>query len=124
MSQRAVRVAPQITEGLAITVRPREDAPLCSRRKVQGETGRGGVLSAVTFHSLFSYESFIDARSCTQNTTSIAAMLHFATVMFWLERRPFRCQCTFFPTEPGEQDATEGPPQTILTAKGRRFVPL
>lgn len=64
MSQRAVRVAPQITEGLAITVRPREDAPLCSRRKVQGETGRGwGLLSAVTFHSLFSYESFILRRS-------------------------------------------------------------
>lgn len=42
VSQRAVRVAPEITEGLAITVRPREDAPLCSRRKVQGDTGRGG----------------------------------------------------------------------------------
>lgn len=40
--------------------------------------------------------SYLDARSCTQNTTSIAAMLHFATFMFWLERRPFSCQCTFF----------------------------
>lgn len=32
-----------------------------------------GLVSGVTFHSLFRYESFIlkDARSCTQNTTSI-----------------------------------------------------
>lgn len=47
-----------------------------------------------------------EARLCTQNTTSIVVMLHFATFMFWLERRPFSCQCTFLRTERGEEHAT------------------
>lgn len=66
--------------------------------------------------------SYSDARSCTQNTTSIAAMLHFATFMFWLERRPFSCQCTFFRTERGEQDAREAPPNNAHS-KGKEVCP-
>lgn len=100
MSQSTVRAALEITEGLTVAVRPREDIPpvrIC--REVCG----GGA-----FHSLFRYESFMlrEARLCTQNTTSIAVMLHFATFMFWLEQRPFSCQCTFPWTPRGEEHAT------------------
>lgn len=86
----AVRVALEITEGHVKTL-------LCSRQKVGG------------FHSLSRYESFMlrEAHLCTQNTTSIAVMLHFATFMFWLERRPFSCQCTFPRTQRGEEHATK-----------------
>lgn len=98
MSQSTVRAALEITEGLAVAVRPREDTPLV---RIFREVWGG-------LHSLFRYESFMlrEARLCTQNTTSIAVMLHFATFMFWLEQRPFSCQCTFPRTPRGEEHAT------------------
>lgn len=97
-------MALEITEGLAVTVRPREDTPLCSHQK-EG-AGRSGV-GMGALHSLFRYESFMlrEAHLCTQNTASIAVMLHFATFMFWLERRPFSCQCTFLGTQIEEEHA-------------------
>lgn len=98
MSQSTVRVGLEITEGLTIAVKPREDTPLV--RTCREEWG--------AFHFLFRCESFMlrEARLCTQNTTSIAVMLHFATFMFWLERRPFSCQCMFPKTQRGEEHAT------------------
>lgn len=62
-----------------------------------------------------------EAHLCTQNTTSTAAMLHFATFMFGLERRPFSCQCTFPRTHRGGEHAPmqtpQRPPPTTLSVK-------
>lgn len=67
-----------------------------------------------------------EAHLCTQNTNSIAAMLHFATFMFWLERRPFSCQCTFPRTVRGGEhapsaDASEVPANHSLSEAREPF---